>query len=310
MRSTTTAAMLLAALAAMPGAARAQDAAQAASANALPPELQKLLDAALAGGDPAEIATVAKYLKQVAPLAAADIDLAVTKQKSQLSELHEEKVREAGAFDLWKGEGQVGGFVSTGNSETVGISVGFNATREGLQWRHKLRAQLDYQRSNGVTSRNQITAAYEPNFKFDGNLFAYGLAQFDRDRFQGFDARYSLSGGLGYRAVGSDAVTLDLKAGPAWRRTNYIDQPDENQLSALAGAHLKWQVTKGLTFAQTADSVLAAGDKTVVALTSLDSKLNGKLSARFSYQLNYESDPPEGLRAVDTLSRITLVYGF
>lgn len=310
MRCTTTAAALLALTVLGSVPALADVAAPASDPGVLSPDLQKMLDAALAGGNPTEIATVAKFLRQVAPLAAPEIDLAVTSETSQLAEAHVEMVREAGFFDLWKGEGQLGGFTSSGNSDTAGISLGLNLIREGLHWRQKLRAQLDYQRSSGVTSRNQLFAAYEPNYKFDGDLFAYGLVQFDRDRFQGFDARYSLSGGLGYRPVGSGAVTLDLKAGPAWRRTNYIDQPDNSQLSALAGAHFIWHLANGLTFGQTADAVLASGDKTVVALTSLDSKLNGKLSARLSYQLNYESDPPTGLRPVDAQSRLTLVYGF
>lgn len=307
MRFELTAAVLLASLAPVSGAWADEPPAAAA---ALSPELQKLLDAAIASGNAQDIATVSRYLKQVAPQSAPQIDLAVSKQRAEVAEAQQEKLREAGPFDLWKGEGQLGGFVSSGNSDTEGVSLGLNLTREGLHWRHGLRAQLDYQRSDGVTSRNQLTAAYEPNYKFAGNLFAYGLTQFDRDRFQGFDARFSLSGGLGYRAVGSQTMTLDLKAGPAWRYTDYIGQPDEYQLSALAGARYKWQMSKGLVFAQTVDSVMASGDKTVVALSSLDSKLNGKLSARLSYQLNYESDPPVGLRATDTLSRVTLVYGF
>ena len=60
-----------------------------------------------------------------------------------------------------------------------------------------------------------------------GGLFAYGLAQYERDRFQGFSSRYSLSGGLGYKVMTGKAAQLSLQAGPAWRRVDFLDGTSE-----------------------------------------------------------------------------------
>jgi putative salt-induced outer membrane protein len=46
------------------------------------------------------------------------------------------------------------------------------------------------------------------------------------------------------------------------------------------------------------------------ALTALTAKVSGALSARLSYQINNESNPPFGLQKEDMTSRVTLVYGF
>ena len=47
--------------------------------------------------------------------------------------------------------------------------------------------------SLGVTSREHYLLAYEPNLKLDERRFIYGAAQFESDRFFGYDERYSLS---------------------------------------------------------------------------------------------------------------------
>ena len=52
------------------------------------------------------------------------------------------------------------------------------------------------------------------------------------------------------------------------------------------------------------------GDSSVVATTSLDSRLLGPLKARLSYDVNYESNPIADAKNLDTVSRATLVYGF
>ena len=45
-------------------------------------------------------------------------------------------------------------------------------------------------------------------------------------------------------------------------------------------------------------------------ITGLQFKVSNDVSTRFSYQVDYESDPPAGSESTDTLSRFTLIYGF
>lgn len=282
----------------------------AASTSEVPPDLKKMLDAAIASGNRKDIDTIARYIVKVAPDCATAVNLAVAEQDKEARAARHDRLASQRFFDAWKGEGQLGASQSSGNTNALGINAGLTLQKEGLHWRHKLLAHIDYQRTDGLISRNQMRFSYEPNYKFDGNMFAFGLAQIERDPFSGFDARYSVSGGLGYSPVRSRGMQLDLKAGPAWRLTDYAAAPSDAQLSLLAGANYKWRITKMLAFSQTADVVLDSGDKTILAQSALDTRLGGKFSARFSWQYNFESDPPAGKSKVDTLSRVSLVYGF
>lgn len=276
----------------------------------LPPDMQRMLDAAIDSGSKKDIDTIARYIVKIVPNSARTVNLAVAEHEKAANKARHDQLAAQRFFDAWKGEGQLGASQSGGNTSAVGINAGLALHKEGLHWRHKLLAHVDYQRTDGVISRNQLRFSYEPNYKFDGNMFFFGLVQVERDPFSGFDARYSLSGGMGITPIRSHDMELDLKAGPAWRNTDYVDAPSDAQLSVLAGANFKWRLSHLLTFTQTADAVLDSGDKSIHTLSAMDAKLGGKFSARLSWQYNYESNPPPGTRKVDTLSRVSLVYGF
>src|SRR5690606_36635316 len=147
----------------------------------------------------------------------------------------EQALRSAGMFDNWSGRGQVGAFQSSGNSSDVGASLSLALERTGIDWQHRLRSNVDYQRSNGRTSREQYMLAYEPRYTVNGDLFVYALGQFEKDEIQGFSSRLSASGGLGYKVFDSETLDLSFKAGPAWRRTNFVDGRKEDNVGALAG---------------------------------------------------------------------------
>lgn len=294
---------------------------------ALPEPVKAMIEAAIASGKDAEVRSVVKFAKVANPDDVAEIDAmfaAYTAKKTQLAAAEKKAKMEAPFFENWTGEGELGGFRNTGNSSNVGVSGGIKLAKDAVDWRLKFRARADYQRSNGVTSREQYAAALEPEYKIDDRLFIYGLAQYDRDRFQGFSSRYTVSGGIGYTVIKEKDIFLDVKAGPAWRLTEFTEGGSDSSIAGLIGLDLGWQIAKNLKLTQGAGATLASdaqsltsanvifssGTNTLTATTGLDAKINGKLSARLSYAIEHETNPPDGREKTDTLSRATLVYDF
>ncbi|MGD9664472.1 MAG: YdiY family protein [Novosphingobium sp.] len=284
----------------------------------LPPPVRAMIDAAIATGDADKVAVVTDLALQTNPDEADEIaalrdafDAHQTQLAARAKAAQEQKIRSAGLLENWSGEGELGAFRATGNSSNLGLSAGIKLKREGIDWAHKFRALADYQRSEGETTREQFMAAYEPNYRLSRRLFAYGLAQYDRDRFQGFSARYSLSGGLGYKAIDKENMQLAFKAGPAWRKTILTeDRGSTSEISGLAAMDFDWVFARGLKFSQSASAFVQSGNKSITSLTALEAQVNSKLKARLSYQIDYDSAPPAGAVKTDTLSRMTLVYGF
>jgi putative salt-induced outer membrane protein len=276
----------------------------------IPPAVRAMLDAAIASGNPSEVAIIEKYARGAAPESADAISVVANNWRAEREAVREAKLRDAGPFDLWTGNAELGGYVSTGNTENIGVSGAVNLTRETLRWRHKLRAAADYQESLGLASREHYLAAYEPNFKFGQRGYLYGAAQYESDRFLGYYDRYSASIGAGYNAIKGPAVTLDLELGPAFRRTDFTDATIESSVAARGSLDFDWKLSRSVTFSQDASAYVQQFNSTLSGTTALNAKLIGPLAAKLSYTVQYESMPPVGRVGTDTTSRASLVYSF
>lgn len=282
----------------------------AADPDPLPEAVQAMLDAAMASGSEAEVTTVAKYARVAAPASAQAITDAVDRWRGARRDKRDRELREADLLELWTGRAELGGFVTTGNSATAGGTALLDLTREGLRWRLKLHAQADYAETRSVTTREHYLLAFEPNVKIDDRLYAYGAAQYESDRFFGYNDRLALSTGLGYAALRRPGLTLDVELGPAYRATAFTDGRNERTFAGRGTLDLDWQLTDGLTLRQDAAAYLDSFNNTLTTSTALAAKVLGPISAQISYSVQYESRPPEGRATTDTTSRASLVYSF
>lgn len=276
----------------------------------IPPQIKTMLDAAMASGNESEVATIVKYASTAAPDSKEAIVKLADAWKKKRSDEKTAKLQDAGLLDLWSGRAELGGFISTGNSESEGISASLALTRDGLNWRQKLKFQADYQRNLGVTSREHYLAAWEPNWKVDDRSYVYGSALYESDRFLGYTQRYSVSTGAGYSALKSSKMKLDLELGPAYRATSFTDGGEERSIAARGSMDFSWKFAKGLQLTQNASAYVERYHSTVTGTTALNAKVLGPLAAQFSYNVQYESMPPEGRVTTDTISRAGLVYAF
>lgn len=294
---------------------------------ALPDPVKAMIEAAIASGNKQDVIAVVKIAKATNPDDLVEINSLMAEYNAELAEQAKAALREkqeAGLFENWKGQGELGGFRSTGNTSNLGVSGGIKLVKDAVKWRINFQARANYERNKGKTTRDQVSATIEPNYKFDKRLYAYGLAQFERDRLQGFSARYTLSGGLGYELVKTKDVRLAVKAGPAIRITDFSGGDTKSSLAALVGLDFDWKISDHLKFSQDAGgtyasdaqgftsavAVIDSDNTTFTATSALDAKLIGSLSTRLSYTIEHETNPKIGRAKTDTLSRASLVYDF
>lgn len=293
----------------------------------LPAPVRAMVDAAIASGDKAKVDAVIAVAKQTNPDDIDELNSLQAGFKGKQQRLaakkaaeKERRIRSAGVFDNWSGKGQIGASRSTGNTSNLNLSVALDLERKGIDWQHHFKFTADFQRSDGQTTGERYFASYEPRYNLSKRAFAFGITQFERNPFQGFSARYAVSGGIGYRVFDGKDLQLSVKAGPAWRHTAFVDGGGDSSLAALAGLDFNWAITDRLKFTQDANMLANAGGAATVIIggdttsakfvTGLEAKVSDKLSTRLSYTVDYDSNPPDGAVSTDTLSRVTLVYGF
>jgi putative salt-induced outer membrane protein len=284
---------------------------------AAPDPIGDMLAAAMASGKDADVEAVAKLAKDTHPDDAAEIDVRLAAYRAERQRLKDEaaaaeraRLASAKFWQNWKGEGQIGASQSSGNTKSAGLSAGIAVARKGIDWTYKFRAQADYQRTNGRTSVERYITEIEPQYRVNDRAFAFGLGRWEHDRILGYDTRWNLSGGLGYKVIDSKTMSLSLKGGPAWRQTEFISGLSDSELTALGGIDFGWQLSPTLRLTQVASTIVGEANSSTSSLTALNAKLTGALSARIAYSAQIDTSPPPGIESVDTQTRFTLVYGF
>lgn len=290
---------------------------------ALSDGVRAMIEAARDSGDAETLATVIRLARQTAPQDAAEIELIAwsdsrllkpTPSATSLSlaapQLPSLTMASAPPEAIWDGEGELGGFLTTGNSDSFGITAGLKLTRNQGRWKHNLTGRADYQEANHLVTREFYQLGYKGDLKMSDRAYGFGLAQFESDRLAGFTQRWSLGSGIGIQLAKSEAFSLRVEGGPAVRRTDFTDGTEETNVSGRGALGIDWRLREGLRAKQDASIYTESGTTSIQSTTALDAKLMSKLSARFSYSLRYESQPLPGSVGTDTVTRASVVYDF
>lgn len=213
-------------------------------ADPIPEAVAAMIEAAKS--DPAKLAVIADIAKATNPASAAEIDARVAAINADATKAKEEALASQGFFEGWAGSGEVGAFASSGNTNTRGVAIGVNLSKETRLWKHALRGFVDYQRQDGVTTRERYLASYQGNYNISDRLFALLALSYEMDEFSGFESRFSQSVGLGYKVLTGPVFTLALEGGPALRQTRFTNGVQDNAFAARVAGDFKWQISPSL----------------------------------------------------------------
>ena len=280
----------------------------AVAAEPLPAGVAAMLDAA--AGDPAAMKMVADIARKAHPGSVADVDAKVAALAATTEAARVAKLESQGFSEGWSGEGSIGIFNSTGNTTSTGIAAGAKLAKDGVRWRNTIIAQADYQKQDGVITKERYFLGYDVNYNFSPRFFAVGLLSWERDRIAGFSSRFSEGLGLGYRLVDSPSLTVSLEGGPALRQTSFLTGEDNSSITARAAGNLLWTIASTTTLSERASYFIGGESNTLTSETALTTKVYGGLSARLSFFIQKESNPQPFRKATDTTTRFTMVYGF
>lgn len=280
-------------------------------------QVKALLEAAMKTDDSAAVSAVVKFAQQTQPYDKDEIrDMQRAYNDRRAKEIaakalaEQNRIRASGVLQLWKGQVEVGAFRATGNTDNFGFTAALKLDRKGINWEHIIQANADYQEDRKVVTREQYSASYQPRYTLNDGFFMYGRTQYERDRIQGFEDRYTLSSGLGYRVIDRPGMTLSVEAGPAVRRTNYVIDPNETTWSVLNSVDFDWAISPTIKLTQDASSYIGSDNNTLTTLTAIEAGMAKGLKMKVSYSIEHETSPPIGSLKTDTISRFSLVYGF
>jgi putative salt-induced outer membrane protein len=226
--------------------------------------------------------------------------------------------------DVWTGKGQAGYVSSQGNSDAKSANAAIDmAFLDGL-WKHAFHLGGLYGESAGVVAAERWDTSWQTNYDLTTNLYTFGLLSYRHDLFSGFEYQESGSAGLGYKIIDTDTTKLSAQAGVGYQRL----RPEELTKDAAGAvvsripeaAESGAVVTAAVNYSQALSSTTTLTDKLTVAGASSDTlvtnalavavKISTKLALSVGYALQDNTKPPAGLKRVDTLETLNLVYSF
>lgn len=215
----------------------------------------------------------------------------------------------------WTGEGSVSAGVTTGNTETTDLGIGLNMTKDTGTWSYGVEAVADYGEIDGAESKNRWFLGGTVDRQINDRLFGFARASYEQDEFSGFESRAFIGGGLGYDVIVGDKQSWTVRGGPGLK----IDEigpigtapaTTEESFSIVGSSAYAYAFNDNVKITNDTTVLYADVSTQMTNSLALTAALSDALSARISFDVRHDTEPPLGFEQTDTATRFSLVYGF
>ena len=229
----------------------------------------------------------------------------------------------ASAQDGWSGEGSLSAGYTTGNTETSDLGLALNVEREAGLWTYTAEAAADYGETDSVETKNRWFLSGEVDRQLGDRTFGFARSSYERDEFSGFESRFFVGGGLGCQIIDNEATTWSIQGGPGFKidevretsvevdgATVTTPASTEQSFSVVAGSEFAHQLNEAVGISNNTDIIYAEESTQLSNISALTASLTNTLSARFSFEVRHDTNPPAGFEDTDTVTRASIVYTF
>lgn len=225
---------------------------------------------------------------------------------------------------VWTGKGQAGYVSTQGNTEAKSANAALDMSYLEGPWNHMFHLGGLYGQNSGYVSAERWDTLWQTNYSVSHDLYTFGALRYAHDLFSGFDYQASASAGLGYKFINTESTKLSAQIGVGYQVLRPEDivkdsvgevtarylQPSENSVIGTLGVNYSQALTKTTSLSD----ILLVNSGSINTLATntlaLTVKMSTKLALSLGYNLQDNTSPPPGLKKVDTLETVNLVYAF
>lgn len=226
--------------------------------------------------------------------------------------------------NTWFGKGQFGFLNSSGNSRSEAINANLDMSLIEGPWKHEATLTGLYGKNSGITAAERWVAGWQSNYAITADLFGFGALRYEHDLFDGFQYQASGAVGLGYKLINTAATKISVQAGVGYRSLRpeeLVKDAAGEVIQRIPGASSGNAIlTAGADYSQALTETTTLSDKLLVESGSdntmlhdevaLTVKMSTTLALSLGYAVNDNSKPAPGLKKLDTITTINLVYAF
>lgn len=227
------------------------------------------------------------------------------------------KKDEVAAKSPWDGSNASFGFTwNTGNTNNKTINGSFNLIFKKDRWSNTANLGVQWQASNGVTSKDKYTLVNQTNYSFNKSLssFVFGNLNYTMDHFSAYNYVVVAAAGYGRNIIKTPTFLFSAQAGPGLRHNKVREDGNiNNNFVVTTQANMTWNITKAGTITETARYDWGQPYDYFQTVTAFTNKIIGNLAMQLSFELDYYSSIPpmsSNTKKTDTTTALSLVYNF
>jgi putative salt-induced outer membrane protein len=215
------------------------------------------------------------------------------------------------ADDSWSGTGELGLAIAKGNSDNQTLNGKLGLAKDSDKWKHAFGAAFLYGKSDDIESARRYEIFGTTGYRLTDRSYLFGSARNERDRFAGAEYQWTAAGGYGYEAIKNDSTKLTLEIGPGYRWSKVQGLRIHNN-EAIARGFMDFghkfndstSIYDTLLIESGSDNTFARNDLGVLV------KMTDAMALKAGVEVRHNTDVPVGVKKTDTLSTVSLVYGF
>lgn len=210
----------------------------------------------------------------------------------------------------WIGQVALGFAANTGNTENTNLNGRILLGYQTGDWRHTVNL-VGYRASDtGVTTAERYVFTGKSDFQLNEHDYLFATAQYENDRFAGFDRRTSQAIGYGRHIFATEKHRLDGEIGFGARQVSFTDGTSENDAIIRLAGTWNWTISESTEFNQTV--VVESGKENTYSesVSALKTNLIGTIYSSLSYTVKHNGTVQAGLEKTDTFTSIQLEYRF
>lgn len=213
----------------------------------------------------------------------------------------------------WQTHAELGYVKTGGNTDTQNLAAKLATKYQQEKNRYLLSGGALFSETDGTQTSNKLFAAGRYDRFLTERLFGFLVGDYIKDKFSGYNYRFSIGPGLGYDIIKTKEHKLTGLVGALYDYDKFSSGGSDIYWSGRAGIDYAWQILKNLKFKEIATYNVSFEDtKTwfVDSETGLEAKISNNLSLGVSYLVNYKNNPPGSFKKTDTTFLTSVIVDF
>ena len=218
--------------------------------------------------------------------------------------------KEAEQEGPWSGKVAFGYLAVSGNTESTTFTGNFEVNRDGERWHHQLLGKALGRSEDKVTTTEAYKAAYEFKFDLVKRIYLFGLLDYNKDRFSGYQKQVYEVIGVGNRFIKTERQEFDGEFGVGASQLSPAEEPNVNEATYRISGNYTFTINDNSTFSQKLSVSSGSSNTYTESVTELSAAIAGALSVVLGYTVKHNSDVAPDKDTTDTFAAISLEYLF